>query len=211
MAARDDNDCTRSIELVRRAQDGSDDALNALMQRYYEPVRRIVRLRLSRQLRSQMESVDIVQETLTAAVRAFDRFEVRTESSLINWLSAIAENQIRAAHDFMTAQKRDGRRNVPFPVIADGGSSTSLGFDPASSGPLPIDQAMQGEDIDAVEAAIGELREDYREVIIQRDYTGAAWGEVADALEYPSPDAARMAYGRAIVALSELMTKHRKG
>ncbi len=207
MTDQDDIDCTRSIELVRRAQDGEEAALNTLLQRYYEPVRRIVRLRLSRQLRTHMESVDIVQETLTAAVRAFDRFEVRTESSLINWLSAIAENQIRAAADYHGAQKRDGKRNVPFPVISEGGSSTSLGFDPAASGPLPIDAAMQGEDIDAVETAIAELRNDYREVIIQRDYTGASWSEVADALDYPSSDAARMAYGRAIVALSELMRK----
>src|SRR5262245_56509643 len=120
------DDVTHSLDLVLRAQDGDSQALNRLFERYYERVRRIVRLRLGHKLRESVDSGDILQETFIAAVRSIDNFEMREEASLINWLSRLAERQIIAAADYHGAKKRDQRRNV------------SLSGQPGQSASLPI-------------------------------------------------------------------------
>ena len=109
---------THSLDLLRRAKDGDEVALNRLCERYYERVRRVVRMRLGRGLREMVDSGDILQETFLQAVRAFDGFETRDEASLVNWLCKLAERQIIAAADYHGAQKRDHRRQF---ALDDGG------------------------------------------------------------------------------------------
>src|SRR6185436_18440399 len=106
------DDLTLTLDLLRRAQQGERPALERLLERYYERVRRIVRLRLGPSLRRRLESGDILQETFLAAVRNFARFELRDEGSFINWLAVLAENQIRDAADHHGAQKRAMLRQV---------------------------------------------------------------------------------------------------
>ena len=48
---------TETIDLVRRAQRGDDDALNRLIDRYYDRIQRIVRIRLGPRLRRDLEKL----------------------------------------------------------------------------------------------------------------------------------------------------------
>src|SRR6266850_3254063 len=116
------DEITQSLDLVLRAQHGDSAALNRLCERYYDRVRRIVRLRLGPRLRERVDSGDILQETFIAAVRSLESFEMREEASLINWLSRLAERQIIAAADFHGAKKRDQRRNQS--IEGQGGAHT---------------------------------------------------------------------------------------
>src|SRR6188508_1792771 len=103
-------DVTESIELVRRAQRGDRDSLDRLFDRYYARVRGVVRVRLGERLREFLESGDIVQETFAQALASFDRFEVRDEARLLDWLARLAENRIRDAAKVRATQKRDPAR-----------------------------------------------------------------------------------------------------
>src|SRR5262245_29002800 len=94
----DDLDLT--LQLVRRVQSGDRAALQPLFERYYDRVRRIARVRLGAGLRQRMDSGDIVQETFIAALSGFDRFELRDEASLLQWLAVLLENRIRDAADW---------------------------------------------------------------------------------------------------------------
>lgn len=209
MTSPDDDQLNTSIDLVRRAQGGDKAALDDLFQRYYERVRRIVRVRLGRRLRRWLDSEDVLQGTFIGAVRTFDNFEMRDESSFLHWLGRIAEHQIRDAADYHYAAKRDGRREQPLSVRpAD--ASQDFQIEVPGSQPAPLDALIDGERIEAIEDAIPDLREDYREVILLRDYEGASWQTVAEITHSPSPDAARMHYARAIAELSRLV-RTRKG
>lgn len=196
---------TGSIELVRRAQAGDGSALDSLFERYYVRVRKIVRLRLGPKLRAKLESLDITQDTFYQAVRAFDRFEMRDESSLINWLSRIAENQVKAAADYHDALKRDAAR-VPTP-LGPGQDSEDAGLDVPDEGKPTLDALVDDEDVTAIESCMDELREEYREVIVHRDYAGASWERIAAWIGVPTADAARMRYARAVADLSHLVRK----
>lgn len=190
---------TLSIELIRRAQGGDSDALNRLIQRYQERVLKIVRLRLGAKLRERVESRDIAQETFITAVRLLDHFEMRDEASLIHWLARIAERQIHAAADFHTAARRDADRETP--LAADAVVPTRP---PGETG-QPLAALQRDEEKHLVEACLTRLVDPYREVILLRDYTGLSWEFIAEQTGSPTPAAARMMHGRALVELGKLV------
>lgn len=202
-----EDDITRSVDLVRKAQGGNDSALNELFDRYYERVRRIVRLRLGRKLRSALESGDILQETFAHAVTSFEKFEMRDEASLINWLSKIAERQIIAAADYNSAKKRDRSREVRASSIATNVSGSHVEFQFEADVTAQIDKLTDVEQVEIVESCIHELPEEYRELIILRDYTGASWDTVAKETGRPTGAAARMMHARALLELGKLVRR----
>ena len=56
-----------------------------------------------------------------------------------------------------------------------------------------------------LEQCVAELSEEYKELIILREYAGASWDEIARETGRPSPDAARMMHGKAMLELSKLL------
>lgn len=196
-----EHDLTRTAELIRSAQGGDTEALNRLIARYYERVRRIVTLRLGPRLRKRLETSDILQETFIAAMRTFDQFEMRDEGAFIHWLSRIAEHQIRDAADYHTAKKRDTAREVS--LNFEDSSGDSVGIDPEASGLMPVDALSRAEQDTLVDRCLSELPEQYRELIILRDYEGLSWDDVARETGRPSPDAARMQHATAMVNLAK--------
>lgn len=199
------DDLTRSFELVVRAKNGDDEALNRLFTRYYDRVRCIVRMRLGPRLRTHVDAGDVLQETFAAAVEAFDRFEMRDEASLINWLAKLAERKIISFADYYGAKKRDLRRQVSMASGSRFDESSVIARGLASSIDAPVDQAADDELRVIVEECVSELNEDYRELIVLRDYAGASWEQVASETGRPSAEAARMMHARALVELAKLV------
>ena len=199
------DEITQSLDLVLRAQEGDQGALNRLCERYYDRVRRIVRLRLGARLRETVDSGDILQETFMAAVRSLESFEMREEASLINWLSRLAERQIIAAADYHGAKKRDQRRNVSLTSSLDSSQNLRTSTLPDDRAPLPLDATASEEEQRIVEDCLHRLPEEYRELILLRNYAGASWETVAEETGRPSPAAARMMHARAMIELGKLV------
>lgn len=66
--------------------------------------------------------------------------------------------------------------------------------------------AIGAEATERYEATLQRLTEEDRELIIGRIELGLTYSELAAACGKPSPDAARMAVGRALVRLAERMS-----
>src|SRR5262245_42320603 len=99
-------------DLLLRAKAGSPDALNTLYERCGGRLLAYIRLRMGRELRSRLESRDVLQSTLLKSVEHFDEFRGSRTPSLMAWLSAIAEREIRDRADFDRRQRRDAAREV---------------------------------------------------------------------------------------------------
>jgi len=194
---------TQSLDLVRSAQGGNPEALDRLFSRYYERVRRVVRMRLGRKLRSSLESGDILQETFAVAVKGFDRFEMREEASLINWLSKLAERQIIAAADYHGAKKRDRDMEVAMDAPQTGTGTSEFRLEFGASVPGPDELAAADEEALLVELSMEQMSEEYRELLILRNYVGASWEHIAETVGSPSPDAARMMHARGMIELGK--------
>lgn len=192
----------KTLALVHRAQEGDRDALDKLFARYEDRVRAIVRMRLGRVLRQRIESGDILQNTFMAALEGLERFEVRNEASFIAWLSRIAEYQIRDAADFHRAAKRDLEREQ---LLPPGPSEMGRLAEERLHAPAAEAVADEAEQRSLVEDCVAGLPEAQRELIILRDYVGAAWKQIAEETGCPSADAARMRHATAMVALAKAL------
>ena len=191
----------KTRELVALAKDGDKSALNQLYRVYAERVRWMVRLRMGRELRSKLESMDLVQDTLIHALSGLDDFTYKDEGDFVRWLSKIAENELRGNLRRLHAEKRDVRKELR---LDNYGPTTSDGF-LGTLGPIeattPSVIMSRKEDLAKLAKAMDELKPEYREAIILTKIEGLSYEKVATRLD-KSPDAVRMLATRAMVALA---------
>lgn len=212
VSAADLPDVTESMRLVGAAQQGDALAMNTLIQRYEERVRRIVSIRLSARLRRCVESVDIVQDVFANAAQNIGSLELRSTASIIQWLSRIAENRMHDTHRHFFGLKRDKRREVH---IADDGRGSvderTPGMIVAGDGDSPPEAASRRELAQIVDEAVAELPDDYREVIMLRTYSGGSWEFVTREMGRPNPDATRQLHRRARMRLARIVRRKMSG
>ena len=183
------------IGLLRQARDGSQDALNELFEDLAPHLLAFIRLRLGRDLRGRVESQDILQITLLKAFANLETFAGSGSSSLGGWLTAIARNEIRDQVDYFRRQRRDVTRQVPIDAEAENFREQLSSI---------VSRLQLRERQHRLEQALEELKDEYREVILLRQYEELSFSEIGERLGR-SPDACRMLLARAIAALSRAM------
>ncbi len=191
----------KTRELVALAKNGDKSALNQLYRVYMERVRWMLRLRMSKELRSKLESMDLVQDTLIHALNGLDDFTYKNEGDFLRWLSKIAENELRGSLKKLHADKRDIRKEVQL----DNYGLTTTGGVVGTPGPIqattPSVIMSRKEDLDKLEKAIDDLKPEYKKVIVLAKIDGLSYKEIGERLG-KSVDAVGMLLSRAIVALT---------
>ncbi|MCH8216350.1 MAG: sigma-70 family RNA polymerase sigma factor [Planctomycetes bacterium] len=193
-------------QLVTLAKDGDEDALNQLCRVYADRVRWMVRLRLSRELRPKLESMDLAQDVLMRALRGLGDFTYTNEGDLIRWLSRITQNVLRDNVDRLHAGKRDIRKEIP---IRDHGQTTGgrrFGVAERLASTTPSVIMSKREDLSKLEKAIDALKPEYRDVIIQTKIEGLSYGEIGSRLN-KSADAVRMLVSSALAELTSVFMR----
>ena len=160
---------------------------------------------MGEKLRRRADSFDVLQETFATAVRIFDRFEMRNEASMINWLSKLAERSITDMAEKESAQKRNSDREVPLNRRGSDSSTSALGFEIEADFAVPLDRLIRDEEKELLDDCIQELEEKYREIILLRNYLGMNFGEIAAECNRPSEGAARMMHAKAMRDLTRLV------
>lgn len=176
-------------DLYDRARSGTPADINAFYERCAHKLLPLIRLRLGRTLRREMESRDVLQAVLCKSLGRLD--EIRDPAAVMGWLARIAENEIRDQADFHKRQRRDAARRTP--------------IDDAADVPAPIRQALSQaivtEQVERLEAALEALPDAQREIIVLRKFEELSFREVGDRLG-KTEDACRMAFARAMAALT---------
>lgn len=196
----------KTQQLVTMAQGGDNTALDQLCSVYGERVRRIVRFRMGPVLRSQLESMDLVQEALIEAIKDLGDFTFSSDGDFLRWLSSIVENTIRDNVDRIHAAKRDVRRQVSLDRMA--AHTNHLGLDahlPAATTTPSVVLSLR-EDLDRLEQAMDRLKPQYREVLVLAKIEGLSCKEIA-ARQSKNPAAVAMSLSRAIVAVTNLFER----
>ena len=191
----------KTQQLVALAKDGDQLALDQLCCVYAERVRWMVRLRMGKELRSKLESMDLVQEVFIHALEGLGDFTYTNEGDFVRWLSTITQNALRDNVDKLHAGKRDIHKELP---LGDRGPTTGGRF---FGTPGPIDAITPSaiiskrEDLARLEKAIDKLRPEYREVILLAKIEELSYKQIGDRLG-KSIGAVKMLVSRAIVALA---------
>jgi RNA polymerase sigma-70 factor (ECF subfamily) len=162
------------------------------------------RLQLDRRFRRRFDSSDLVGETLLRAQQGIRQFGGGTEPELIAWLQRILHNvacdEIRKGK----AKQRDLdlERSLNAAVAE---SSAQIGAWLADLQPSPSQQLQQQELLLRVAAALNELPDDQRDVIILHHTLGAKVNDIAEQLGRTRKSVALLLY-RGLKTLRTLLS-----
>ena len=179
-----------TVELINRVKAGDAAARERLVARCIPPLRRWARGRLPSYARDMLDTEDLVQESVLAALGRIQGFEARREGALQAYLRQALANRIKDVIRY--------KRRRPL--------QTELPEDARDQGESPLEQVIGLENTERYEAAMLRLRDTDREAIIARVELRYSYQELAVALGKPSADAARVAVARAVYRLAQEIT-----
>jgi RNA polymerase sigma-70 factor (ECF subfamily) len=186
-------------ELLERVRQGAPDAVDRLLAEHRAPLRRMVELRLDPALAARLDASDVVQDVLLEASRRLRDYLRNPSMPFHLWLRHLARDQVIDAHRrHRKARKRSLDRERPLhrPARNDR-SSAQLAAQLFDHELTPASHAIREELQRRLEAALGDLDEDDRDVLIMRHVEQLTNQEVAAELGLSEP-AASMRYLRAV-------------
>ncbi len=194
-------------QLLDDAKRGERAAVNALLARHREAVRRLIELRLDRAIVQRVDASDVAQEVLLEISKRLKDYLQKPAMPFQLWLRHIAKDHLIDAHrKHHQAQKRGVDREQP---LAGAGwadrSSLDLAQQFIDQELTPASAAIRRELEGRLHAALAQMEEDDREMILLRHFEQLPNQEVAAALDLTEA-AASMRYLRAIRKLRDLMT-----
>ncbi len=178
-----------TVELLRRVREGDTPAADELFQRIIPLLRRWARGRLPAQARELVDTDDLVQDTLAAALRNLDEFEPKNSGALLAYLRLGLMNRVR------DEVRRARRRGAAIELPRSEGRALS-----------PLEQLLGKAEVIHYENALRRLRTEDREAILWRIEGQCSYEELAVAMGKPSPNAARVAVRRALTRLAKEMS-----
>lgn len=171
-----DVDPDRLIDLARA---GDEHALGRLLELYRNYLRLLARLEIGRRLQGKLDASDLVQETFTEAHRNFSLFRGHEEPQFARWLRQImAAKTANLVRHYFGTQGRDVRLEQDLDAALDH-SSRLLGGALAAALPTPSQHAARREQAVLLADALEQLPEDYRTVILLRNFEELTFPEVA--------------------------------
>jgi RNA polymerase sigma-70 factor, ECF subfamily len=163
-------------ELATLAARGREPAFRELLTRYERPVFSLI----YRMVRDRTLAEDLAQE---AFIRAFNAIaSYKTSYKFSNWIFKIANNH---TIDYLRKRRLDtvSIHGSPHATTAEEVSQTRVVIESGDESPQEYveNRELGGQ----IEDAIGQLREEYRTVILLRHVEGYAYDEIADIMELP--------------------------
>jgi RNA polymerase sigma-70 factor (ECF subfamily) len=194
-------------ELLAQARRGDAAAVQQLLACYREPVRRMIGLRLDPAIAQRVDASDVVQEVLLEASRRLDAYLQDPKMPFHLWLRHLARDHLIDAHRrHGVAQRRRVDREQPLvPAAFADRSSLDLAARFIDQELTPASAAIRQEMERRLHAAIAELGDDDREIIVMRHFEQLSNQEVAADLHLTEA-AASMRYLRALRRLRVLLT-----
>jgi RNA polymerase sigma-70 factor (ECF subfamily) len=158
--------------LVESLRQGAEEAYEALIERFQQPVYNLV----YRLVEDPSESCDVVQEVFLKVFRNIRTFHGK--STLKTWIYRIAVNE---AHNHRRWFGRHRKHEVG--LEADEGEGRSYGDVLPDPGRSPFDLALSRETSALIEEALSRLNPIFRSAVVLRDVEDLSYEEIAEILQ----------------------------
>jgi RNA polymerase sigma-70 factor (ECF subfamily) len=190
-------------ELLERVRGGDGTARQLLWARHRQRLRRLIALRLDRRLRARVDPSDVVQEALTEADHELGKYLHEPPLPFYPWLRQIAVDRLAKLHRrHLEAGRRSARREATGGAAAD--SVMLLAGQLAASGTSPSEHVVRQERRQRLHAALAQLAERDREVLVLRYLEQLSTRETAAVLGV-SEGAVKLRHLRALERLRVLL------
>ena len=195
-----------TAELLNNVRGGQTVAVEELMDRHRDSLRRMIQLRLDQRLMQRMDVSDVIQDVLIEANRRLADYLKNPVIPFHLWIRQIAKDRIIDAHRrHRVSAKRSIDREQPQPGKGPFDQSTiELANQFRDQALTPAAAATQRELASQIESAVQMLRDNDREIILMRHYEQLDNQEIAQSLGLTEP-AASMRYLRALKRLREII------
>lgn len=195
-------------ELIRDAKAGKPAAVGRLLELYLNYLKILATTQLDPKLRRRVSPSDVVQETVCEAHRDFPMFRGQSEGEFVAWLRQILiHNLARFVELHVLAEKRDIRRELSLNEMRRAVDRSSMQMDALLIGRegTPSGAALKRERGVLLADCLSQLPDDYREVVLLRNFKGLPFKEVAKEMNRSS-GAVRMLWLRALEQLREKLS-----
>ncbi|MFN5624194.1 MAG: sigma-70 family RNA polymerase sigma factor [Planctomyces sp.] len=196
----------RTQDILRDVAGGDAEAVNRLMDRHREAVRRMVQLRLDHAVARRVDASDVVQDVMLEASQRLTDYLRNPGMPFHLWLRQLALDRIIDMHRrHRGAQRRSVDREQNLSGVGnDEQSAADLAALLRDAELTPAAAALRKELQSRFVAALQQMDEGDREIIVMRHFEHLGNSEAAEALGLSAP-AAGMRYLRAIRRLRELL------
>lgn len=192
--------------LLDRVRQGDTDAVEGLLARHRDAIRRLIAARMDRVVQSRVDASDIVQDVMIEANRRLSDYLENPVMPFRLWLRHMARDRLIDAHRrHRVAASRSVDREVSIhetgpndgvaPAVADAMVDREL---------TPAAAATWEELQRRFAAAVEQLEEGDRQIVLLRHFEHLSTAEAADVLGLSKP-AAGMRYLRAMRRLRSLL------
>ena len=199
------------LDLLRNAQNGDRDALNEVLIKHRDRLKRMIAVRMNRKLNGRVDASDVIQDTYAEAARVLDRFLEKPNMPVFLWLRHLAGEQLIQSHRrHLGTQMRDAARDQPLIGGAPMATSQSIAIQLAASMLSPSDAAVQNETNDQLMAALDGMGDIDREVLTLRHFEHLSSRETAEVLGM-GYEAVKKRYVRALDKLQQVLVNQSEG
>jgi RNA polymerase sigma-70 factor (ECF subfamily) len=194
-------------ELLHRAAEGDEQAVNELFKQYRDRLRAMVRLRLNRRLQGRVDPSDVLQEAYLEVSKHFAEFVKSPPMPFFLWLRYITGQKLIALHRrHLGAHMRDAEMEVSlYRGALPQASSVSLAAQLLGRITSASHAAIRAETQVRVQEALNSMEPIDREVLALRHFEMLSNAEVAQVLDI-SKTAASNRYVRALTRLREILS-----
>lgn len=195
-----------TLVLLDRVRQGDGDAINGLLERHRETIKRMIGRRMDRGVQRRVDASDIVQDVMIEANRRLGDYLANPTMPFQLWLRHMARDRLIDAHRrHRVAATRSVDREVPL-VVPDSGdqSQADLGGQITDRDLTPAAAATWHELERRFATAVDLLEESDRQIVLLRHFEHLSTAEAAEVLGLSKP-AAGMRYLRAMRRLRVLL------
>jgi RNA polymerase sigma factor (sigma-70 family) len=161
--------------LLRQLGEGSQEAAQELAETYGTHVRRCVRQRLPRKLRSKFDSIDFVQLVWKSVFAETDKLvKLQDPEEFVRLLAGMARNKVAGIGRQLQTQKKDVHREVRLEECC-----SKVDLHPPSRDPTPSAMAIFREEFQHIVQE--EPRRDKK--VVELRYEGNTFHEIAKRLQ----------------------------
>lgn len=202
----DSADPAVTMVLLDRVRRGDGDAVNGLLERHRAAIRRMIDLRMDRVVQRRVDASDIVQDVLLEANRRLGDYLANPTMPFGLWLRHMARDRLIDAHRrHRVAGSRSLDREVPLVTGGHGDESQLDLADCLADRELTPAAAATWRELERrFAAAVEQLDEADRQIVLLRHFEHLSTAEAADVLGLSKP-AAGMRYLRAMRRLRGML------
>ncbi len=197
---------TDTDRLLTLAQNGDSVALQRLLTRYRDRLRRMINVFLDPRVSARIDPSDVLQEVLVCAATRLPSYLEKRPIAFYPWLRQIVREQLIQVHrQHVQAERRSVRRERRLGAEISDASAMQLAERLVSSGTSPS-QKMDAEEMKSkLKAALAELPETDRELLLMRCVEKLSIGEITAVLGI-SETAAKSRLRRGLQKLNRLLS-----